>query len=223
MQNKNHGFEKFPLCIDLDNTLVKTDLLYEMVLKAIITDPFYLFKCLLSLHKGKAFFKSQLAKNISININSIPFNAELLSYIRQESSKGRDMYLVTAADSKIAEKIAHHCDFFKEVFASDGITNLKGYNKANFLENKFGKKSFSYAGDCKADLVVWEKSASAITININKYLLKKVNKLTDVEKSFSPSKNYLSYFLTLIRPYQWLKNVLVFVAPFVGLKFLTQT
>ncbi len=58
---------QIPLCVDLDGTLVKTDLLYESFFLMLKLGALLLFKCASWLLKGKAYFKHQIAARVSID------------------------------------------------------------------------------------------------------------------------------------------------------------
>ena len=53
-----------PLCIDLDGTLVRTDLLIEAIFSLIKNNVGYVFLLPLWLLKGKAYFKQQIADRV---------------------------------------------------------------------------------------------------------------------------------------------------------------
>ena len=56
-----------PLCVDLDGTLIKTDLLWESVVKLLKTAPWKAFLLTVWLIRGKASLKSRLAESVTID------------------------------------------------------------------------------------------------------------------------------------------------------------
>jgi len=70
------------------------------------------------------------------------------------------LVLATAADRRIAQKIADHLSIFDEVIASDGRNNLGGAAKAEALVERFGSKGFIYAGNASTDVAVWREAAA---------------------------------------------------------------
>src|SRR6185437_8026185 len=137
-----------PLCVDLDGTLVRTDLLQEGVC-ALAGDP-QLFSILAKLLRGRAAFKQSVAAQAPIDPSLLPYNEALLTYLRAQKAAGRYLVLATASDQRVARSIADHLGIFDEVIASDGTHNLKGEEKARALVAKFGAKSFSYAGNARS-------------------------------------------------------------------------
>ena len=79
----------YPLVVDLDGTLIKTDLLYEGVIMLLRKNPLYIFQCLLWLLKGKVYFKNEIFKIVHLRYELLPHNIPLLSFLQTESSKGR--------------------------------------------------------------------------------------------------------------------------------------
>jgi len=53
------------------------------------------------------------------------------------------------------------------MFASDGERNLKGFAKAEMLSRMF-PNGFIYAGDSKADLIVWQRARGIVLVNARK-------------------------------------------------------
>jgi hypothetical protein len=116
-----------PLFVDLDGTLVKTDLLFESFITWIKQNPANVFVSLLWLAKGKAHFKSELAKRVDIPVHLLPYDTDLLEFLKREAGRNRAIYLATASDQKYANAVARHLGgTFRGVVASDGQTNLKG-------------------------------------------------------------------------------------------------
>ena len=63
------------------------------------------------------------------------------------------------------DAVAEHAGLFDGVIASDGVNNLKGQAKADALVERYGKGGFDYAGNAKADLIIWKAAGEAILVN----------------------------------------------------------
>jgi apolipoprotein N-acyltransferase len=162
-----------PLCVDLDGTLILTDLLWESLARLLRRNPLWLFPVLFWWMRGRAFLKHQLAQRISIEPASLPYKASFLSFLREQKGAGRKLVLVTAADREMALPVASHTGLFDEVLASDGRTNLRGRNKLRVLVEKFGERGFDYAGNSAVDLAVWRGARLAIVVNAGPWLVKR--------------------------------------------------
>jgi 4-hydroxybenzoate polyprenyltransferase len=179
------------LVVDLDGTLVKTDLLLESVLALLKRRPLFLFVLPVWLLKGRAYLKQQVARRVTLDVRVLPYRDELLDYLRAQHAEGRKIVLATACDVQIARQVADHLKLFDVVFASDGITNLRGEAKRALLVSEFGERGFDYAGDARCDRTVWTSAGRAIRVNA--------------------AKRGLAAYLKPLRPQQWLKNMLLFV------------
>src|SRR5688572_11941367 len=136
-----------PLCVDLDGTLVTTDLLWEAWFSLVRRNTATALYALTKLLSGRAAFKSFVAEHVVIDPSALPYNEALLSEIRAAAAAGRHIALVTASPRKWAEAVAAHVKLFDEVMATDGAVNLKSTRKGRALVDAFGAKSFDYVGD----------------------------------------------------------------------------
>jgi 4-hydroxybenzoate polyprenyltransferase/phosphoserine phosphatase len=207
------------LIVDLDGTLLQTDLLIESFWSVISHDFFAGIMAILSLRKGRAAFKRYLARKSNIDVNTLPYNQNVIDYIKEWNSTGGIALLVTATDQHIADRIGEHLHLFDKVYGSDGQTNLKGTEKATFLCKRFGSKNFTYMGDSTADFAVWEHASKIITVNAATKIKKKADrKFEKVEHINTTTSKFYIYFKAL-RPHQWTKNLLVFIPLLAGQQF----
>ena len=207
------------LYVDLDGTLIFTDCLYESFLRLLRVNPFAVFLALGWLLKGgRAYMKAQIATQVDIDVQTLPYNAPLIEWLHDEKAKGREIILATASQIKYAEAIASHLKLFDRVLASDKDVNFKGRNKVRRLVDESTKGGFDYAGDSYADLKVWEAARAAVVVSNSNKLLRSVKALTSVEKVFPSLQKVFS--LAALRPHQWLKNVLLFAPLFTSHQFL---
>jgi len=200
-----------PLCVDLDGTLILTDVLWESVLLLAAQNPLCLLLIPVWLMKGRAYLKREIARRVELDPRSLPYNQEFLTYLRAEKSSGRVLILVTASDLKLAEPIAEHLGLFSEVMASSGGENLKGARKREALTRRFGERGYDYAGNSRADIAVWTGCRRAVVVNASARVRAAAGSVTTVETAFAPRRAGLSVYLRAIRAYQWVKNLLVFL------------
>lgn len=199
------------IVVDLDGTLVLSDTLHESILlllkqasASILFMPFWLLS-------GKATFKSKLAESVSLNVDLLPYNQELIDWLTKQRACGKKIVLSTAADHKIARAVAEHLALFDEVFASDGKTNQAGSNKRLILDERFGPNSWDYAGNSKVDLDVWTAANHAIVVNADDIIVKKAKQNGNVSLVIPPAAVTPDVWLKVIRIHQWLKNLLLFI------------
>ena len=61
-----------PLAVDLDGTLVKTDLLVESFLALVRRNPLYLLVIPFWLLRGRAFLKREISRRITLDTHALP-------------------------------------------------------------------------------------------------------------------------------------------------------
>jgi 4-hydroxybenzoate polyprenyltransferase/phosphoserine phosphatase len=200
-----------PIVVDLDGTLIHTDMLHESALRLLRDKPLHVLRTPAWLMQGKAVLKQRLAERSGFNPAALPYNEQLLAWLRSERSAGRRLILCTASDLAIAEPIARHLGIFDEVIASDGARNLAGPHKAALLAERFGAGGFDYAGNSRADLHVWQVARRAIVVNAASGLAREAHARFEVERTFPPAARGFQALRRVLRLHQWLKNLLLFV------------
>lgn len=200
-----------PLCVDLDGTIIKTDLLYESALYLIKKNAFFIFLLPIWLLKGRYFLKFKLLEYVSPTISSMPYNKDVIEFVIQEKAKGRKIILVTATAQPLADKVAKFLDLFDETIASKNGTNLVGKIKAEHLIKEFGVKGFDYIGDSFKDIFVWKYARKSLIVGNNEKLIKETQKVCEVSKIFPLDVNQFQVFIKQIRVHQWIKNLLIFL------------
>ncbi|EQD58443.1 prenyltransferase, UbiA family [mine drainage metagenome] len=204
-----------PLCVDLDGTLVRSDVLIESFLLWIKQKPWMAFRIPFWLMRGRAYLKEAIANRVHIDAETLPYQIELLDFIRVEAAKGRPIILVTSAAQKIAEEVASHLGIFTAVHASGSGINLQGTAKSELLVRLYGERGFDYAGNSRVDLPVWSHARLAVVVNPGKGVLANAAKQCQITVTFISPQPTARTYAQALRFHQWLKNVLVFV-PMLG-------
>lgn len=197
------------LVCDLDGTLIKTDMLLESVFILLKNNPIYLLIIPFWLVKGRQILKSEIEKRISLNPENLPYNYDVIKFLKDNKEKFNQTVLVSASNENIVKKISDYLKLFSESYGSNDKINLKSKNKSKFLDEKYGQNNWSYIGDSKADIEVWNKSNESYIVNNNNSRSIKSVKFNEVigEKS----KSTIKLIVKEIRVYQWVKNLLLFI------------
>ena len=206
------------LCVDLDGTLIRTDLLWECLLVLLKTQPLTILLLPLWLLAGRANLKLQLARRVRLDVNSLPYRDDVVEFLRAEKSQGRRLILVSACTRELAEQVARHLGLFDEVFASDERQNLKGAAKAALLRDRFNLHGFEYLGDSPADLSVWQAAGSAYVVG-NERLSRQAAKLATVKRVFPVKQTTFATWISAVRGHHWFKNALLFLPLALAHKF----
>jgi 4-hydroxybenzoate polyprenyltransferase len=202
-----------PLVVDLDGTLIHSDLLWEAIVLFIKRHFLQIWRLPLWLLEGKTGFKARLAAAIDFDPAYLPYDQELLRLIARERESGRTIVLATGSERRYAERIAAHLKLFDKVLATDGALNLTSHNKADQLVALYGEQGFDYVGNAGVDVAVWRKSRYAFSVTAKPFAL---GGGRATEQMGSPRGGWALALLRAMRPRQWLKNLLVFVPMLAG-------
>ena len=152
-----------PLCVDLDGTLIKSDVFFESMLALLKKSPWAIFPLLWWSLRGWSFLKRRVALQVPLRVEMLPYRQEVLEFLQGERESGRRILLVTAADQAVAEAIGNYLGQFDAVYGSDGRMNLKGRAKAGFLAGMFGTNHFDYIARPMAKSGLYDSPMSSET------------------------------------------------------------
>jgi apolipoprotein N-acyltransferase len=186
------------LVVDLDGTLIKTDLLWESLAQLLRRNPLMLFAVLFWWMRGRAFLKRQLARRGTIDPAALPYHEPFLAFLREQKKAGRKLILATASDRDMALPVAKHVGLFDEVLGSDGKTNLRAANKLKALTDKFGERGFDYAGNSAPDLAVWRGAREAIVVNASAALLKRAAECARLGPTFTQDYSPFAMLISVL-------------------------
>jgi 4-hydroxybenzoate polyprenyltransferase len=203
--------DSLPLVIDLDGTLLRSDLLIESALSHVRSRPGELFHPLYWRLRGKAYLKERLATQIMIDPAMLPYNEPLMAFVRQARAEGRKIVLATASHRIFADLVAAHLDLFDHVLATEGTTNLSAMSKRNALVAAYGEGGFDYVGNSRDDLQIWPSARRAYLVDPEYGVEKAARKLGNVETVIRSPEGKLKLWLKALRLHQWTKNLLIFV------------
>jgi len=213
-QSSNETIDLLPLCVDLDGTLIHTDIFIESLLALVKHSPLSLLMLPFWLMRGKAYTKRQIAGRVKINPVSLPYNRDVLELIEQARQQGRVVELITASDELLVGPIAQHLRLFDHVACSDGERNLRGVTKAKMLVDRHGLKGFDYVANDRTDLPVWRACNNAIIVSPSSQLARTLRHLGKESSTIATKASSWRTVIRAIRAHQWVKNLLIF-APLV--------
>jgi 4-hydroxybenzoate polyprenyltransferase len=202
---------RVPLCVDLDGTLIKTDLLWEALLLLLKRQPFFVFRLPFWLLKGRACLKREIERRVTLDVAALPYNEEVVNFLQKEWQSGRELVLATASHVKFAQQVAAQLGFFNGGVLGTDQSNLKGVVKLKALEERFGTKGFDYVGNSRADLPVWRHANQALAVTNSSSLLRKVQQVSSVGHVFKRQRSPVRLLLRAMRVHQWTKNILIFI------------
>ena len=184
-----------PLVVDLDGTLIKTDVLWESLILLAKKKPQEFLKIPFWILNGKSFFKKQLADNIMPDVTVLPYNYELIDFLKKSKEEGRKLILASATDDRIVKQVASHLKLFDAAFGTTQ-DNLKGEKKLEAIKQKCNGQGFDYVGNEKADIPIWQESKMAYVVTNSQRLINNIPKITSIFNVFSHDK--LSFLNSLL-------------------------
>jgi 4-hydroxybenzoate polyprenyltransferase len=198
-----------PLAVDLDGTLIATDLLWEAIIALLKRNPLYFFLLPYWAFQGPCVLKMKLAERVQIDAASLPYRADFLAFLRAEHAKGRRLILATGSPLAFAQQVAAHLGLFESVLASADGVNLTSSRKSAALNSLFGQAGYDYAGNSRADLAVFESARSAVIVAPDRAAA--AYQAQTQALLFPAAAQGLRPLLKMLRVHQWAKNVLVAV------------
>ena len=200
-----------PLVIDLDGTLLRSDLLIETGLVFLHNQPHRFVTLLQWLKQGKATLKHKLACATELDVSVLPYDSDVIALIKAERERGRRVILATASNRRLADQVARHLALFDDVLASDEDRNLTAHAKRDQLVQMFGARGFDYAGNSRDDLSVWGAARQAYVVNASSRVERLARKIGNVAGTLKSARPVLRDWARALRLHQWLKNILIFV------------
>lgn len=203
--------DALPFCVDLDGTLIHTDLTFESLLSSLKRAPWLLFLLPLWLLKGKSHLKDQLASRSTLDTSVLPYNQAVVTLVKEAKKAGRQTVLVSGSHEQLVRPVAEHLALFDLVLATHTGNNLIGTNKARRLDDLFGQGRYEYVANAQVDVSVWRNAAAAITVNAPKRVVREVAAMGKPHKDLPKGNKGFRIWLRAIRIQQWVKNSLLFV------------
>jgi 4-hydroxybenzoate polyprenyltransferase len=207
-----------PLAVDLDGTVIATDLLWEAILLAIKRNILFLFVIPFWALAGKANLKMKLASIVDLDASVLPYRAEFIAFLKTEQAKGRRLILATGSPLKFAEAVAAHLGIFDQVIATHDNVNMTSVRKRAALVAEFGDGGFDYAGNSRDDIAVFEAASRAIVVAPDKAAAR--YQRTHGTALFAADTFNAKVIFKLLRVHQWMKNTLVAVPAILANEFL---
>ncbi len=202
------------LFVDLDRTLIATDMLFESLLLLAKESPTSLLRVPGWLMQGKAALKRHLADRVMPDVTHLPYRPQVLDFLKQQKDAGRRIILITASDQRIADAVATHLGLFDEAIGSDASRNLKGARKLEHIESlctERGWPKFGYLGDTWADLPIWRRCEEVYVANATPKLTRRLAADAKKHTVVHQRTPIFAAIVKVMRPHQWAKNVLVFL------------
>jgi 4-hydroxybenzoate polyprenyltransferase/phosphoserine phosphatase len=214
--NDGTAAEAVPLVVDVDGTLIRTDLLHEAALQFVAHHPLEAWRLIAWIVEGKARLKTALAGRVASFCGSVPLREEVVAAIREAQAVGRPVYLASASERRYVEAIAQRVGGIAGIFATEATTNLSGPAKARRLNESFGERGYDYVGNCKVDFAIWQSARHVLVVSPSRSFSSRVSRAFPEAKLVAEHRREWRHYLPALRMHQWAKNLLVFLPLIAG-------
>ncbi len=192
--------------------MIRSDVLIESGFAYLTSAQHRFYHPLLWLaRRGKPALKAVLAENTNVDVTVLPYDPQVLDWLRQEREAGRPLVLATASHERNAHAIADHLGLFDQTFATADGVNLSSHSKRDKLVAEFGERNFDYADNSHDDIAVWQSAERAYVVNPSSVVERAARKIGNVERVIESRPPTLKTWSKSLRLHQCLKNLLIFV------------
>lgn len=200
--------QTIPLVLDVDGTLLRTDLLLESFWAALGHDVSATLRATARHLRRPAALKQALAGIARPEIDLLPLTPGIEALMTRARAEGRAVHLVSGAEQGLVEALAARLDLPGPHYGSAPGRNLTRATKAALLEQLFGAGGYDYAGNAAADLPAWRGARRVIAVQPGAGLARRIAALgkpvTVVPGGWHPGAA-----LRELRPHHWVKNLLL--------------
>lgn len=193
------------LLVDLDGTLVATDLLWECALELLRSRPVVSAHALLWLLRGPSYFARRLAEAVALDVETLPYRPEVLDDLAEQKAAGRILILATARHEPLARAVAAHLDLFDDVITTGGSVDPDAASRDGAAAPGERPSSDAPAGSPARRSSRWESVAARESGSRARPVA-----AATYRPPARSGPNVADWVRTL-RPHQWAKNLLLLV------------
>lgn len=213
------------LVLDLDGTLIRNDLTFELFVLCARWQPFLLLRiayiAIIDRPRAKRLLTERFAHHI--DPKTLPYDPDVLNLIHRFKQSGHSIELVSGSDEQLVEAIARHIDIPRFKGSTRGV-NLTGWCKADYLTKRHGS-NFLYVGNSISDRAIWHAGQGGFGVNApsKSYGMQHADGSLVNVKELVPRRSWAGPLFTSLRPHQWTKNLLLLIVPAIQIIHLDVT
>lgn len=200
-----------PLIVNLDDMLIKCNLLLESSILLIKHSIFNIFIILKWLLTDRVLFKEKISELISIDTEKLPYNRSVIDFLTAEYKNGRKIILISVSPIKYAQKIADYLGLFSSVIITSTKFNPEDINKPEKKLVDCVKNGFEYVCYSNNSSSFLIKRYNDYTVNNSIPPKNDVHQTVNIVYTKNESNSGILKYFKAIRVYQWSKNFLLFV------------
>jgi 4-hydroxybenzoate polyprenyltransferase/phosphoserine phosphatase len=198
------------LLVDVDGTLLKTDLLLESFWAALGQHPLACLRACFTMFFRRPALKQRLAELAQLDVTRLPMRPEVLDVMQAAKADGRVVGLASGGSDRLVRPLSLYLNLTPAPLASQGELNLTGPQKAEVLTALYGVHGFEYIGDSSVDIPVWQAGSGGYIAAPAAALLRRTKAAGLALKPLGRPAAKLA-LVKALRPHQWVKNILLFL------------
>ncbi len=207
------------LCVDLDRTLLRTDVVWELIARSLAKNPLSLIPLLARLTWGRSRLRVELAERFAADFSLVPHNSEIVELVRAARDRGEPTVLVTDLSEAQALRVSDSITDFDSVLTVEAVTGTATkQRRAQQLVAAYGEQGFDYVGTSRNDLEVWRHANKAIAVDAGAAVIGRLESLGVAHEQLRTPTSSLRVWVKQLRVHQWAKNMLIFVPLIVSLR-----
>lgn len=197
-----------PLIVDIDGTLLRSDLLWESLASLAVRHPLKIGLVPVHLLRGRPALKAFLARECKLEIDLVPLSKAAVELIEEAEGAGRKVILASGSPQVMVDRVRERVGA-DEAWGTDSITNLTGSSKLARIQDSYG--AFDYAGNSWVDLPMWREARHAIAVNPKRLALYFGRRARPDLEVIEDERSGWRAWLRALRPHHWAKNTLLFL------------
>jgi len=155
-----------PLAVDMDGTLIRSDMSIRTLRSVVLPRPWLWAKMLwLEFSGQRPRWKREFGARLAFDPAQLDYNQPFLDWLHEQKQAGREIILATASNEALATKVADHVGIFDSVLGTRDGPNLRQEVKRDALNERYGEGKYAYAGNSAHDFPVWEGAGEVIVVN----------------------------------------------------------
>jgi 4-hydroxybenzoate polyprenyltransferase len=200
--------QNVPLILDIDGTLLKSDLLWESMAALATNHPLKSLLIPIFIARGRPVLKDFLARESGLEVGEVPLSPSAMEMIGRAEAEGRMVILASGSPQSMVDAMAKRVGA-SEGWGTDRKVNLTGSSKLKRILDEH--ESFDYVGNSWVDIPMWKEARKAIAINPKRLAVwfgKRVRPDLEILNDKRPA---MGSWIRALRPHHWAKNTLIFL------------
>jgi 4-hydroxybenzoate polyprenyltransferase len=200
-----------PLVVELDRALIRTSVLAEAANSFVGAQPLGLFQLLGWRARGRAVLANGLALSAPFDAAALPYDQELLAWLRQQHAKGRSIALASTGHWLLANRVAAHLGLFDDIIASVDGEALTPSARRTAVVTRYGEQGFDYVGNEAVEAQVRSAARQVHLVAAAREPGGQAGEGVARPWPAGTRPGAAASLLAAMRPHQWVKNLLVFI------------